>query len=192
MGRVLQITVMLGGPSAEREVSLRSGQAVAAALRSRGHSVSELDPKPGAWQLPAGTEVVFLALHGAYGEDGMVQRELETLGVPYTGCGVEASQLAFDKVLTKQKCVEQGVPTAEYQVVSSPDAPFPEGFPLPAVIKPVKQGSSVGLRFLADAKEWPEAIEFALQYDERVLVEQKIAGRETTVGILGGQGAPGG
>src|SRR4051812_7654821 len=106
MSKILNITVMLGGPSAEREVSLRTGGAVAKALRSLGHTVHELDPKEKTWSLPKGTEVVFLALHGTYGEDGTVQRELDKLGVPYTGCDAEASKLGFDKFLTKQKCVE--------------------------------------------------------------------------------------
>ena len=96
---------MLGGPSAEREVSLRSGSAVAAALRSLGHRVHELDPINPQWTLPPGTEVVFLALHGTYGEDGTVQQQLEQLGVPYTGCGPQASRVAFDKALTKSLSV---------------------------------------------------------------------------------------
>ncbi|MBI3192131.1 MAG: D-alanine--D-alanine ligase, partial [Pedosphaera parvula] len=97
MIKPLNITVMLGGPSAEREVSLRSGTAVAGALRSLGHTVHELDPREDSWSLPAGTNAVFLALHGTYGEDGTVQQRLEELRVPYTGCGPEASRIAFDK-----------------------------------------------------------------------------------------------
>jgi D-alanine-D-alanine ligase len=103
---------MLGGPSAEREVSLRTGAAVVRALRAVGHEVSELDPKTPDWVLPKPTDVVFLALHGTYGEDGTVQEQLDKLGVPYTGCSSEASRIAFDKVLTKQRCVEANVPTA--------------------------------------------------------------------------------
>src|SRR5271169_5840640 len=102
---------MLGGPSAEREVSLRSGAAVAKALRSLGHTVNELDPRHPSWMLPPDTEVVFLALHGTYGEDGTVQEQLEKLRMPYTGCGPEASRLAFDKVLTKKRFLATGVPT---------------------------------------------------------------------------------
>ena len=105
MAETVNLTVLLGGPSAEREVSLRSGAAVARALRSRGHTVHEVDPEPGALQLPVGTQAVFLALHGTYGEDGTVQAELEQLGVPYTGCGVAASLFAFDKVVTKRRCL---------------------------------------------------------------------------------------
>jgi D-alanine-D-alanine ligase-like ATP-grasp enzyme len=96
----LKITVMLGGPSAEREVSLRSGAGVVKALRSLGHEVHEVDPSHAKWQLPKGTEVVFLALHGTYGEDGTVQRRLEELRVPYTGCDPEASRIGFDKFLS--------------------------------------------------------------------------------------------
>src|SRR5215467_8560419 len=115
----LQITVMLGGPSAEREVSLRSGAAVAQALRSLGHEVSEVDPRLEGWKLPPKTQVVFLALHGTYGEDGTVQRQLDKLGMPYTGCDAEASRVAFDKYLTKQRCVDAGVPTARFALIDS-------------------------------------------------------------------------
>ncbi len=108
----LSITVMLGGFSAEREVSLKTGAAAAKALRSLGHTVHELDPKDDSWTLAPGTDVVFLALHGTYGEDGQAQARLEKLGVPYTGCDPEASRVAFDKVLTKQRCVSAGVPTS--------------------------------------------------------------------------------
>src|SRR2546423_1540887 len=128
---------MLGGTSAEREVSLQSGAAVAQALRSLGHSVQEVDPKDPDWALARETEVVFLALHGAYGEDGRVQARLEQLVVPYTGCDPEASRIAFDKVLTKQRCVEAGVPTARFTVIDAPGASWPMGWQPPVVLKPV-------------------------------------------------------
>jgi D-alanine-D-alanine ligase len=185
-----KITVLRGGPSAEREVSLRSGGAVARALRSLGHEVDEVDPVPGRLLLAAGTEVVFLALHGTYGEDGAVQAELEKLGVPYTGCGVEASRVAFDKVLTKQRCEAMGVPTAKYLVVDDAAAPWPAGWRAPLVVKPVCQGSSVGLGFVNGAADWPAALGAALHYDRHALVEERIMGRETTVGILDGQPLP--
>src|SRR3954471_5428249 len=143
MIKPLKIAVMLGGPSAEREVSLRSGAAVVKALRSLGHDVYEVDPgasvespapaskskkaaktEPG-WSLAPGTDVVFLALHGTYGEDGTVQTELEKIGVPYTGCDPEASRIAFDKVLTKKACVDHGVPTARFEVFDSPKTTWP-------------------------------------------------------------------
>jgi D-alanine-D-alanine ligase len=184
------ITVLLGGPSAEREVSLRSGAAAAAALRSLGHTVEEVDARPGQWRLPEGTEVVFLALHGTYGEDGAVQAELEALGIPYTGCGVEASRTAFDKVLTKQRCVQWGIPTARHVVLDRADRPFPPGWTPPVVLKPVRQGSSVGLRFVRDTSEWPAALRESLRHDTEVLMEEMIQGRETTVGILDEKALP--
>ena len=180
----LHITVMLGGPGAEREVSLRSGTAVAAALRSVGHTVQELDPATPQWTLPAGTEVVFLALHGTYGEDGTVQRQLEELGVPYTGCGPEASRLAFDKVAAKERFQRAGVPTAPHLVLDSPLSPWPRGWQPPLVVKPVCQGSSVGLQFVREIDDWGRALAEALGHDSRVLVEEQILGREATVGIL--------
>ena len=154
MSRKLNITVMLGGPSAEREVSLRSGAAVAKALRSLGHQVHELDPRDESWALPPKTDVVFLALHGTYGEDGTVQRRLDELGAIYTGCDAEASRIAFDKVLTKKRCVEAGVPTAKFLVVNSEKTPWPESWPPPLVVKPVRQGSSVGLQFVERVEDW--------------------------------------
>ena len=190
MSGKLNIVVMLGGPSAEREVSLRTGAAVARALRSLGHEVAELDPQTPDWTLPPETDVVFLALHGTYGEDGTVQKQLDEIGVPYTGCDAEASRVAFDKVLTKQRCVAAAVPTAPYRTVDSPRALFPANLPLPVVVKPSRQGSSVGLQFVEHIEDWPAALAASLKFDSEVLVEEKIAGRETTVGILGGQVLP--
>jgi D-alanine-D-alanine ligase len=190
MAGKLKITVMRGGPSAEREVSLRSGAQVAGALRSLGHEVHELDPRPGAWRLPPGTDVVFLALHGTYGEDGTVQAELEQLGVPYTGCDAEASRLGFDKALTKERCLAAGVPTAPFTVVDASNPGWPAGWQPPVVLKPLRQGSSVGLQFVERVEDWDRALAEALRHDSRVLVEEKISGRECTVGILGGQVLP--
>lgn len=186
----MKITVMAGGPSAEREVSLRSGAAVAQALRSRGHEVKAIDPQNSSFELPAGTEVVFLALHGTYGEDGTVQQQLEAIGVPYTGCDPEASRIGFDKWLTKQKCIAAGVPTARCAVLNSPNASWPMGWDPPVVLKPVRQGSSVGLQFVDRVGDWSRALGEALRYDSEVLLEEKICGRETTVGILAGKPLP--
>ena len=169
MSKPVNIVVMLGGAGSERAVSLRSGAGVAAALRSLGHGVTELDPQQGCFELPVSTDVVFLALHGSYGEDGTVQGQLDKIGVPYTGSDATASRLAFDKVLTKQQCVLAGVPTAKFTVVDSETTPWPMGWQPPVVVKPVRQGSSVGLR-----------------HDSQLLVEERILGRETTVGILDG------
>jgi D-alanine-D-alanine ligase len=186
----LKVCVMLGGPSTEREVSLRSGAGAAKALRSLGHTVFELDPIEPSWKLPAGTEIVFLALHGTYGEDGTVQEELEKLGVPYTGCGPEASRVAFDKVLTKKRCLAAGVPTAPFVVLDSPKAPWPAGWKPPVVLKPVRQGSSVGLQMVDDFGQWEASLAEAFRFDSEVLMEERIMGREATVGILDDQPLP--
>ena len=190
MAQGMKIMVMLGGPSAEREVSLRSGSAVAQALRSRGHLVTELDPRTPDWSLPADTAVVFLALHGTYGEDGTVQKRLEELQVPYTGCDADASRIAFDKNLTKLRCVSAGVPTARFFVADSPEASWPIGWNPPVVLKPLRQGSSVGLQFVDRVSDWSRSLAEAFRFDTEVLVEEKIVGRETTVGILDDQPLP--
>lgn len=186
----LNITVMLGGISAEREVSLRSGAQVAKALRSLGHHVSEVDPQNAEWQLPEGTDVVFLTLHGTYGEDGTVQRRLEELGMAYTGCDPEASRIGFDKYLTKQRCVAAGVPTARFLLVESSAASWPMGWDPPVVLKPARQGSSVGLQFVERVSDWSKALAEAMRHDSRVLLEEKISGRECTVGILADEPLP--
>ena len=186
----MKITVMLGGPSAEREVSLRSGAAVAEALASLGHAVEELDPADTPWFLPPETDVVFLALHGTCGEDGTVQRQLDELGVPYTGCGAKASRIGFDKVLSKRAFIAAGVPTAKFAVISSVDAPWPADWELPVVLKPACQGSSVGLHFVERAQQWRHALAESFRYGSPVLLEEKICGRETTVGILDGEALP--
>ncbi|MBM3821929.1 MAG: D-alanine--D-alanine ligase [Verrucomicrobia bacterium] len=185
-----RVVVMAGGPSAEREVSLRSGEAVARALSRIGHRVESLDPRPGAWSLPAGTEMVFLALHGTYGEDGTLQAELDRLGVRYTGCDAEASRLAFDKVQTKRRCREAGVPVARDVVIGKSEAPWPEGWAPPVVIKPARQGSSVGLQFVDRVEEWQEALRKAFEHGDEMLVEERILGIEATVGVLNGRALP--
>jgi D-alanine-D-alanine ligase len=186
----LKITVMLGGPSAEREVSLRSGAEVAKALRSLGYLVSEVDPRNEKWKLPKQTDLVFLALHGTYGEDGTIQNRLEELGVLYTGCDPEASRVGFDKFLTKQRCLAAGVPTARFMLIESAASSWPMGWDPPVVLKPARQGSSVGLQFVERVSEWGKAVAEAMRHDSQVLLEEKVAGRECTVGILGDQLLP--
>lgn len=186
----MKLVVLLGGPSAEREVSLRSGAAVAGALESLGHRVTRIDPVPGALKLPPDTEAVLIALHGTYGEDGQVQAELDALGVPYTGCDAVASRVAFDKVLTKQRCLERGIPTARYFTVKSPAVPWPADWKPPVVVKPVRQGSSVGLSFVGSVAEWPAALSAGFLHGDELLIEERIVGREVTVGVLGGEPLP--
>jgi len=192
MTRVLPktVTILLGGSSSERNVSLRTGIAVARALRSLGHTVLEVDPQQPNWTLPKETDVVFLALHGTYGEDGTVQAHLETLGIPYTGCGPEASRTAFDKVRTKECCAKAGLHTPRYTVLEAPTPSLPEGWSPPVVLKPVSEGSSVGLRFIHNAETWGEAFADVAQHGGKVLMEELIQGRELTVGILAGNTLP--
>jgi D-alanine-D-alanine ligase len=149
-----------------------------------------VDPLDGQFDLPEETEVVLLALHGTFGEDGTVQRRLDQLGVIYTGCDAEASRIAFDKVLTKKLCLEAGIPTANFLVVNSAKTSLPKDWKPPLVVKPVRQGSSVGLQFVDNAKDWKPALAEAMKYDSEVLVEEKISGRECTVGILGEEVLP--
>ena len=186
----LEICVMLGGPSGEREVSLQSGAAVADALRGLGHRVSEIDPVDKEFRLAQNTDIVFLALHGTYGEDGTVQAKLDALGVSYTGCGEAVSRLAFDKVAAKQACAGRGIATANDCVVDDPGAGLPGGLELPLVLKPVCQGSSIGLEFVESAAAWPSGLAKSLEGGGRVLVEERIEGREVTVGIVGSQPLP--
>ncbi len=190
MSKKLHITVMLGGPSTEREVSLRSGARAASALRSLGHQVQEVDPANEKWKLPAGTDLVFLALHGTYGEDGTVQRRLEELGVAYTGSDAEASRIGFDKFLTKQRCVAAGVPTARFLLIDTAEASWPLGWQPPVVLKPARQGSSVGLQFVERVSDWGKALAEAMRFDSQVLMEEKVSGRECTVGILADEPLP--
>jgi D-alanine-D-alanine ligase len=152
--------------------------------------VDEVDPLPGDLQIPAGTEVVFLALHGTYGEDGTVQSELEELGLPYTGCGVSASLYAFDKILTKRRCLKAGVPTARFERFIDASAPWPADWQPPVVLKPTRQGSSVGLQFVDRIEDFPRALAESLGHGGEVLMEERIIGRETTVGILEGSPLP--
>lgn len=188
--RSLRVTVMLGGPSAEREVSLRSGHGVATALRAIGHHVSELDPRAENWCLPSGTDVVFLALHGTYGEDGTVQQRLDELGILYTGCGPLASRTAFDKAAAKRRLQDRGVRTPRFEVIESAVAGWPEDWGPPVVLKPTCQGSSVGLEFVRERGAFIPALERSLGHGGPVLMEEMIAGRELTVGILDGEALP--
>ncbi|MDA0989502.1 MAG: D-alanine--D-alanine ligase, partial [Verrucomicrobia bacterium] len=136
--RFERVAVLMGGPSAERDVSLKSGKAVAAGLRDAGYRVTEVDVTTTAITLPPDCEAVFIALHGTFGEDGGVQRELEKRGMPYTGSGPDTSQCAFDKLASKRVFEQAGIPTPVYQVVD-PNAAC--ALPFPVVVKPARQGS---------------------------------------------------
>jgi D-alanine-D-alanine ligase len=186
-GPFRRVAVLLGGFSAEREISLRSGKAVANALRAAGYEVDEVDITSRTWTVPTGVEAVFVALHGEYGEDGQIQRELTARGIPFTGSGVDASQLAFDKRATKECLLAAGLPTPAYDLYAPAQ---PRRMPLPVVVKPSRQGSSVGIHRVFEEAAWLPAVQDAVQYDVCVLVEAYIEGRELTVGVVGDAALP--
>jgi len=171
----------VGGPSAEREVSLRSGAAALRGLQESGYAATAVEVIGRTFTLPPGTEAVFIALHGEFGEDGEVQALLDGMGMPYTGSGVDASRASMDKLVTKEVFTAHGIPTAAYASLQRGDKPE---FPLPAVVKPVRQGSSFGVHLVREPSQMAAALEDAFRYDEQVLVETYIPGRELTVGIL--------
>ena len=186
-----KIAVVMGGTSNEREVSLRSGAAVVEGLKEAGFDavpvVLDADRIDG---LPEGTEAVFIALHGGYGENGGVQEELDRLGIPYTGPGAAANRITIDKIATKRVLEKAGVPTPPYEVL--PRGVDVTALPLPVVVKPPRDGSSVGISKVVEPGEWGAALEAARALDPQgeVLVEAYIPGREWTVGVVDGQALP--
>lgn len=188
--RAAHVVVLLGGLSAEREISVRSGTAVAAALRARGYRVTEVRVGRDLSARLARLEpdVAFNALHGRYGEDGAVQGVLELLAIPYTGPGVLTSALAMDKTMAKTVWRSQGLPTPRWIVVD-PKArrlpPLPA--PLPLVVKPNSEGSSVGVSIVRARSRLVAAVRLAGRSDRRVIIEEYVPGKEVTVGILDGR-----
>ena len=177
----------MGGISGEREVSLRSGQAVAHGLRQAGYDVVEKDVLGHDFEIPAQVEAVFIALHGEFGEDGQIQRILEQRGIPYTGAGPEASNAAFNKKIAKQRFVKNNIRTPSYEVISAGE---PRTLDPPVVVKPVSQGSSIGVHRVVKDSEWAHAVNDAFIYDGEVIVEKYIDGKELTVGIVGNDVLP--
>jgi D-alanine-D-alanine ligase len=177
-----KIAVLCGGPSSEREVSLRSGSGVSNALRLFGADAFEIDVRDGKFHLPAGTELAFNALHGTFGEDGTIQAILDEKGIPYTGEGEAGSRLAFDKIESKKRFIECGVPTAPYITLRKGEIP---NLALPYVVKVPCQGSSVGVYVVQELHERDAALEKAFAQADSILVEAFVKGRELTVGVLG-------
>lgn len=192
-----KIAVLMGGRSLEREISLKSGERVAEALEDRGYSVARLDVDERLVEnlrkeKPA---LAYIALHGKYGEDGTVQELLEILGIPYTGPGVFASALGFDKALSKEIFRREGIPTPDFLTLSS--GSFREmgaagllgevikRLGLPIVVKPAGQGSALGIKIAHSMDELPQALIGALSYDDKVVLERYIKGIEVAVSILG-------
>ena len=193
-----KIAVLLGGTSAEREVSLQSGKAVLEALLNQGYNAHPIDPKeyPVANLKNDGFDRVFNILHGRGGEDGTMQGLLEQIGLPYTGCGVMASALTMDKMRTKMLWKAFGLPVAEMEVVTretfnnlnSEEVVARLGLPL--MVKPSLEGSSVGLTKVKTVEALKSAVEFALKFDNTILIEEWLAGDELTVPVLDGKVLP--
>lgn len=188
-----KIAVLMGGTSSERAVSLVSGRNVAEALASLGkYEVSPVVLDTDSLDaLPDGVDAAYIALHGGWGEDGGVQAALNARKIPYTGPGADASRIAMDKIKTKLVLEMKGVPTARWTLASkgAPTCPLP----LPVVVKPPRDGSSVGISKVATPDEWPAALDAALAAqggDGEVLVESFIPGREMTVGLIDGAPLP--
>ncbi|NUN50428.1 MAG: D-alanine--D-alanine ligase [Candidatus Brocadiae bacterium] len=192
--RTLRVAVLAGGPGSEREVSRRSGTAAHASLAAAGFPadlvlIDAALPEPFPW------DVAFLALHGSFGEDGTIQLLLEERGIPYTGSPSDASRNAFDKILAKSLFVHHAVPTPGFTTVGKGDDAFARrsaasevGFPM--VVKPSREGSSVGISIVRAREELDAAFDLAFRSDARVLCEEFIRGREMTVGILEGRALP--
>jgi D-alanine-D-alanine ligase len=199
---IRQVAVLKGGSSLERQVSLRSGARVAEALRERGYEISEIDVDQQLVQRlqDSRPDAVFVAMHGRGGEDGTLQELLEIIDLPYTGSGVLASIQCMDKTLSKLMMEQAGIPTPAF--VSFNETAFRNlgaadsldsierrfGFPL--VVKPARQGSALGIKFAADRAEMPAALVSAFSYDDRVLIERFVAGREIAVSVLDGEALP--
>jgi len=183
-----RIAVLMGGLSAEREVSLKSGAAVHKALVARGYDSVAIDMGRDLAQvlIREKVEIAFICLHGRYGEDGAVQGLLEVIGIPYTGSGVLASAMAMNKIFAKKVFQSWGLTVAPYRVVRRGEEPDlgTLGFPLPVVVKPSQEGSSVGVSIVRRPEDLRPALDAAFAYDEEILVEEFIKGREIQVGIL--------
>ena len=193
-----KIAVLLGGTSAEREVSLNSGTAVLNALRKQGYDAHPIDPKtfPVATLKEQGFDRVFNILHGRGGEDGTMQGLLEQIGIPYTGCGVMTSALTMDKMRTKMLWKAFGLPVAEMEIVTvenranlNPESVVKK-LGLPLMVKPSLEGSSVGLTKVKTMEELESAVDFALKFDRTVLIEEWLSGDEFTVPVLDGEVLP--
>ena len=183
-----KVGVLFGGHSAERDISIMSGSGVLAALQSKGVDAHAFDPAEQSLGdlANAGFDRVFIALHGRFGEDGAIQGALEVLGIPYTGSGVMASSIAMDKVFTKRIWESHRLPTPRYAVLDhdSDLRQVPDHLGLPLIIKPPHEGSTIGISKVAGYSQMGEAFELAARFDDVVLAEEFVAGRELTVSIV--------
>ncbi len=189
-----KVAVLMGGRSAEREISLKSGTMVLAALKRKGIDAHAFDPRDQSIEqlLAQRFDRVFIALHGRFGEDGTVQGALEYLGIPYTGSGVMASALAMDKWRTKLAWLASGIPTPVYELLTadSKAVDVVARLGLPLMVKAAHEGSSIGITKVESVEKFDAAYELAAKLDDVVIAEQFIAGREVTAAILDDQALP--
>ena len=187
-----KIGVLMGGLSSEREISLRTGGLVAASLTKKGYSVTAIDVGRDLPQrlISEDIGVAFIALHGRYGEDGCVQGLLEVMGIPYTGSGVSASAICMDKLLSKEILEHHGISTPKYTVFRKDTAGDPPSVRYPVVVKPLREGSTIGISVVSEKKDINPALDNALQYGDTALIEEYIAGMEVTAGIIGDKPLP--
>ncbi len=190
MDKTKLVAVLMGGPGSEREVSLASGRAVLEALLGEGVNAVGVDVTSAELELPAEVSLAVNVIHGTFGEDGTLQDILEQRGILYTGAGAVSSRLAFDKVASKQCFVEAGVPTPASETLNCAEGVKLPKMALPYVVKPPREGSSVGVSIVQNEAEAQAAIEQAAQYGDEVLIEQFIEGKELTVGVLGDEVFP--
>jgi D-alanine-D-alanine ligase len=168
-------------------VSLATGAGVSKALRSLGIEVIDVDVRDETFKIPSDVDLAFDCIHGTFGEDGQLQQILENRGIPYTGEGVEGSRTAFDKILSKKKFLQGNIPTPESEVISAGQRPK---MSVPLVVKPARQGSTVGIVIVKKHDELDSALKEAARYDDKLLIEKFVSGRELTIGILGDQALP--
>jgi D-alanine-D-alanine ligase len=184
-----KIAVLKGGPGSERAVSLKSAESVVEALKALGAEVIEVDVTSAEFTVPEGAVIAVNMIHGTFGEDGELQALLEKQGVAYTGAGVETSRVAFDKNLSKEKFVAAKVPTPQSQILKL-DGVDQLKLSLPVVVKPPREGSSVGVHIVHTEEELASALADAKQFGADTLVEEFVDGKELTVGVIGGEALP--
>ena len=185
--RPKKVAVLMGGPGSERDVSLATGRGVCKALRSLGIDVVDVDVRDKNFQVPNDVDVAFNCIHGTFGEDGQIQKILEDRGISYTGDAVEESRIAFDKILSKEKFLQCGIVTPESEVIDAGQRPQ---MSVPLVVKPARQGSTVGIVIVKNQSDLDPALKEAAKFDSKLLIEKFVSGRELTIGILGDQSLP--
>ena len=191
--KIEKVAVIMGGPSTEREVSFNTGNAIVAALKEKGYEVVGIDLEPAriVEQLrEVKADVVFNAIHGIYGEDGMLQGVLEMLGIPYTGSGLTASAVTMDKAMSKRIFVAEGIPTAKFTIYHKSEPVGLEqkilaNYSLPVVLKSISQGSSIGVEIVEKQADLPQAIKNTFKYSDSIIVEEFIEGKELTAAVWG-------